>query len=192
METILLSECPEIFKSDLKLKDFKKIIWKKTGIKEENQRIDIYFDCPYFISKYFNEEAMNDSPFWESLKMTIFDKTQYKVDLNEDFDKSQVFLNLDKAVEELKQMVYEQINIPTNRQQFCLDGRELSNDICLANTDLFKHKLNIKIIEQMNDTIFVNAPNSKGEEIKTNLNFTTLQFLDNYEPGYIYNDFNFF
>ena len=188
METIIFSECPEFFKSNLKMKDVKKIIRKKTGIKEENQRFHVYFD---FLN-FFYYEVMNDSLFWENLKMEIFDKTQYKIDFFKDFYEAEVFLNLDKNVEELKQMVYEQINIPINRQQFCLDNTKLSNSYCLSNENLFKQKLNIKIFEQMNDTIFVNDPYSKVKEIKTDLCFTTLQFLEKYEPGSIYNDSNFF
>jgi len=190
METIRFSEFPEIFKSDLKVEDLKKIIWKKTGIKEENQRIDFYFDWPYYIE--YPYEAMNGHPFWENLKIEIFDKTQYEVNLKKDFYKANVFLNLDKKVEELKKMVYEQINIPINRLQFCLDDTELNNNDRLANKDLFRHKLNIKIIEQMNDTLFVNAPNSKVKKIKTDLSFTTFQFLEKYEPGSIYNDSTLF
>jgi len=190
METIRFSEFPEIFKSDLKVKDLKKIIWKRTGIKEENQRIDFHFYWSYFSENPYEE--MNDYPFWENLKMTIFDKTQYELDIKEDFYKAKVFLNLDKKVEELKQMVYEQINIPINRQQFYLDDTELNNNDSLADKDLFRQTLNIKIIEQMNDTLFVKAPNSKVKKIKTNLSFTTLQFLDRYEPGFIYNKSNFF
>ena len=48
METINLSHCPELIKSNLKIKDAKRIIKEKTGIPEENQRINIEVDHENF------------------------------------------------------------------------------------------------------------------------------------------------
>ena len=50
METIKFSQYPELFNSNLKMKDTKRIIRNKTGTKEENQRFHIYFDFLNFLT----------------------------------------------------------------------------------------------------------------------------------------------
>ena len=44
MEEIKFSDCSELLKPDLVLKDIKRIIKEKTGIIEQNQRFHIYFN----------------------------------------------------------------------------------------------------------------------------------------------------
>jgi len=52
MEQIEFSNCPELIKPNLKIKDIKKIIKEKTGIKNENQRFHVYFEfIDFFIMK---------------------------------------------------------------------------------------------------------------------------------------------
>ena len=162
------------------MKDVKRIIRNKTGIKEENQRFHIYFD---FLN-FFNEND-DEEPFWEKLKFEISDKTSYKVEIKQDLYEGETFLNLTKNVGELKQMVFEQTNIPINNQRFCLDNIELNNDSSFENANLFNLKLSIQIINQLNDTIYVKYPDSKIKEIKTDLCFTGYKFLEKIEPDAI-------
>ena len=48
--------------------------------------------------------------------MRIYDKSHHEVHLTKHFYEEVVFLNLNKKVQELKQQVLEQTNIPINRQ----------------------------------------------------------------------------
>jgi len=179
MQTIKFSECPELFRSNLQMKDIKRIIKQKTGIKEENQRFHVNFNFLQFM--YYNTN--NEESFWEKFEMKIFDKTEYNINISRHFYKTNVSLNLNKKVEELKEMVFKQTNIPVNRLRFCLNNTELSNEDSLENKNLFEQKLCIQINEKLNDVIYVKYPNSSLKEIKTDLCFTVLQFLEEFETG---------
>ena len=136
MEIIRFSECPQLFKSNLRFKDIKKIIKQKTGIKEENQKLHVHFDFLNFLYFYSSEEY-----FWEFFEMRIYGKSQYEAHLTKHFYEADVFLNLNKKVQELKQQVFEQTNVPINRQRFCLDGEEINDNSSLADVNLFEKKI---------------------------------------------------
>ena len=57
MEYIHFSNYPELINPNLKVKDVKRIIKDKTGIKEENQRFKVTFDN-------FNGQKYDEQPFW--------------------------------------------------------------------------------------------------------------------------------
>ena len=44
MKKISFTHCPEFFNPNLKIKDVKKIIRDKTGIKEENQKFRVTYE----------------------------------------------------------------------------------------------------------------------------------------------------
>ena len=90
------------------------------------------------------------------------------------------FLNLDKKIEELKKMVFEQTKIPADRIEFYLNDKILPNDIILENFNLFENKLKITISKQMNDLIYIKF-NSEIKEIKTDLCNTGLEFLQQFQ-----------
>ena len=127
MEEIEFSNCPELIKPNLKIKDIKKIIKEKTGIKNENQRFQVYFE---FID-FFYYEAMDDELFWHNLRIKVYDKTRYNTSIADHYYEENVILGLNRKVEQLKQMVFEQTKIPINRQKFYLDDDELENDTSL-------------------------------------------------------------
>ena len=127
MEEIEFSNCPELIKPNLKIKDIKKIIKEKTGIKNENQRFQVYFE---FID-FFYYEAMDDELFWHNLRIKVYDKTRYNTSIADHYYEENVILDLNRKVEQLKQMVFEQTKIPINRQKFYLDDDELENDTSL-------------------------------------------------------------
>ena len=187
METIKFSQCPEVFKPNLKMKDIRRIIKQKTGIKEQDQRFRVHFNYPnFYYYDYDHEES-----FWEKIEMIIFDKSKYKAHISKHLYEADVILDLNKKVEELKQMVFQQTNIPINRQQFYLDDIQLGDKSSLETENLFEQKLSIKINEQLNDVIYAKFPNSTVE-IKTDLCFTPIQFLEKIEPGAIDTESNYF
>ena len=178
MKEIQFSTCPEIIKPNLKIKDVKTIIKNKTGIREENQR--------FRISLVFSNQSNSEQPFWDNFKMEIYDISQYRTKLQRSLYEKDVILDLNKKVEDLKQMVFEQTKIPIDRQQFYLNDQEVNNNWSFNdqfNVDLFKDTINIKITNQLSDIIYVKYPNSEIKEITTDLcntGFELLQQIDNY------------
>ena len=178
MKEIQFSTFPEIIKPKLKIKDVKTIIKNKTGIKEENQR--------FRISLVFSNQSNSEQPFWDNFIMEIYDISQYRTKLQRSLYEKDVILDLNKKVEDLKQMVFEQTKIPIDRQQFYLNDQELNNDWSFNdqfNVDLFKDTINIKITNQLSDIIYVKYPNSEIKEITTDLcntGFELLQQINNY------------
>ena len=98
METLRISDFPELIKPDLKLKDIQKIIKEKTGIKENNQRFHVYFDFLNFA----NLNSYDKKSFWENLNMKIYDKTKYITSLKRHFYEKNIILDLTKKIDELK------------------------------------------------------------------------------------------
>ena len=182
MKEIQFSTFPEIIKPNLKIKDVKTIIKNKTGIREENQRLRVSFD-------YF-DQSNSEQPFWDKFLMEIYDISQYRTRLQRSLYEKDVILDLNKKVEELKQMVFEQTKVPIDRQQFYLNDQEVNNNWSFNdqfNVDLFKDTINIKITNQLSDIIYVKYPNSEIKEITTDLyntGFELLNQIDNYTSDY--------
>ena len=178
MKTITFSHYPELIKPSLKMKDVKKIIKEKTGIIEQNQRFEVIFYS--FVNFSFFEED-NQELFWDRLALKIYDKTKYSTKLSLYNYEANIILDLNKKVEELKQMVFEQTKIPMDRQQFLLNDEKLNNDSILNDENLFEKKLTITIPEKLNDVVYIKYPNSSIKEIKTDLFFTGIKFLEQLE-----------
>ena len=178
METIKFSECSELLKPNLKLKDIKKIIKEKTGIIEQNQRFHIYFNYLNFF--YYN--ASDEQLFWDSFKMKIYDKTRYKTVIKRDIFEAEVILDLNKKIKELKQMVYEQAKIPIDRQIFYLDDVELNDDKILEKENLFEKDLTIGFSKKQDDKINLLYPNEEIKEIKIDLCNTVFNTLESFVP----------
>jgi len=166
------------------MKDIKRIIKEKTGIIEENQRFHIYFDFINF--HYYN--SMDEVSFWDNIKIKVYDKTRYHTSLTKSYYDQEVILDLNRKVEQLKQMVFEQTKIPINRQKLYLDGEELDNDASLENENLFEKKLSIKFTKQLNDVIYLKYPNSEIKEIETDLCTTGIELLEEFVPEAIERD----
>ena len=129
--------------------------------------------------------------FWDNFKLKIYDKTRYHTSLAKHYYKEDVILDLNRKVEQLKQMVFEQTKIPINRQKFYLNGEELNNDVSLENENLFGKNLSIKFTKQLNDVIYLKYPNSEIKEIKTDLCITGLELLEEFVPEAIGADINY-
>jgi len=178
MEFLSFRSCPDLINKGLTIKDVKKIIKDNTGIKQENLRFRVIYD-------EFNSKINDGLLFWDYIKIQLYDISKFRVCLKRNLYEEFVFVDLNKTIEEIKQMVFQQTKVPINRQQFFLDDEELTDDINLKYENLFKKKLSIQISKQLNDTIYVKYPNSEIKEIKTDLYNTGLEFLQDIE----YNSF---
>ena len=173
MVTYILRDHQEFlgpFNKNCKMKDVKKMIKDKTGIKEENIRIQINFD--------FSELKNNEKYFWEGISFEVYDVSNFSACISRNVYSDSILLDLNKNVEQLKKFIYEKKNIPIERQQFFLDKYELKNDRVLNDANLFKNNLTIKISKSLNDTIYIKYPNSEIKEIKTDLFNTVNEFLE--------------
>ena len=176
METFYFYDLKELINPNLTTKEAKNIIKNITGIKEENQRIQIKATFNSLFDKF--DEG---NYFWKDFKMTIYDTSRFKAELKRHVYETDVILDLNKKVEELKKMIYDQKKVPVDRQQFFLDDKELTNDVILKDDDLFGKELSIKITKQTNDLIYIKYPNSEIKEIKTDLFNTGFELLEEIE-----------
>ena len=174
MKTINLSEIPELFDTSLTIGETKSIIKDKTGILEENQ----------FFLMNFNYRNQSDSAFefWSQLNLEVYDISRYKAKIKRDFYEGEVILDLNKKVSELKQMVLEQTKIPVEKQEFYLNETFLLDywkysEQAIDKKDIFKTQIEIRVIKQMNDIIYVKYPNSEIREITTDLCNTGFELL---------------
>ena len=124
---------------------------------------------------------MDAHSFWDNLTIKIYDKTRYHTLLKKDYYETDVILDLNRDIEQLKQMVFEQTKIPINRQKFYLDDYEKSG-VSLEKENLFEKKLSIKFTEQSNDVIYLKYPNSEIKKIKADLCNTGFELLQAYVP----------
>ena len=177
MEKIYFSDCPELIKPNLKIKDIKRIIKNKTGIKEQNQRFQLSFD--------FSSNTKDENSFWGSIMLKIYDISKYRVSLKRHIYETEVILDLNKKVEELKQMVFEQTKVPKERQEFYLDNVMLNNDWYLGNKNIFEKDFYIKINKQLNNEIFIKYYNEEAKKIKTDLYNTGFELLEQIEDKLI-------
>ena len=92
--------------------------------------------------------------------------------------KKKCFFDLNKKIEELKQIIFEATKVPKERQIFYLNNKKLKNDEILKNVNLLENKLNIEISKQLNDVIYLKYPNSEVKEIKTDLYNTGMELLE--------------
>lgn len=172
METIYFSSCPELINPNLQMKDIKRIIKEKKGIKEENQRFKIIFDDNF-------GQRNNELYFWQYLKINIYDISKYRTSLERNVYKKEIILDLNKKIGELKNMVFQQTKIPVERQLFFYDKEKLENNWIFTEEerDIFKKKISIKISKQLNDKIYIKYPNLETKEITTDLYSTGIELL---------------
>ena len=187
MEIIKFSDYPELIAPNLKMKDIKRIIKNKTGIKEENQRFNVSFNMLNF---YY--DLKDENPFWDKFILKIYDKTRYIMKFTKNYYETELILDLNKNLEELKQTIFEQTNIPIERQIFKFDNSFLAHDFSLESENLFLRDISLEINKQSNDSLYIKYPNSKIKGIiKTDLCTTGLDFLQKYENDAIYKNSSF-
>ena len=176
---IILYYHPELLNPKLKIKDVKEIIKDITGIKEENQRFHLSFEF------YSDIDSSDESLFWNGLKLLYYDTSKYRTEINRKNYRKDIILDLNKKIEELKKMVFEQTKIPINRQQYFLDGNELENNYILKDKNLYSRNLSIKISKEINDSIYIKYPDSKTEKITTDLYNTGIELLEDIQNNSI-------
>ena len=161
----------ELFNKNLLVKDVKKIIKNITGIKEENQRIKVSFNI--------NDD---NNYFWNFQHILVYDITNFNLSFRKDSYETNIFLDLNKKIEELKRSIFEQTKIPINRQKLFLNNFELINEYTLVNEDLFKNNLELKINKESKDSIYIKYPNSKIKIIKTDFCNTGYELIKQINP----------
>lgn len=161
----------ELFNKKLLVKDVKKIIKNITGIKEENQRIKVSFNI--------NDD---NNYFWNFQHILVYDITNFNLSFRKDSYETNIFLDLNKKIEELKRSIFEQTKIPINRQKLFLNNIELINEYTLVNEDLFKNNLELKINKESKDSIYIKYPNSKIKIIKTDFCNTGYELIKQINP----------
>ena len=161
----------ELFNKNLLVKDVKKIIKNITGIKEENQRIKVSFNI--------NDD---DNYFWNFQHILVYDITNFNLSFRKDSYETNIFLDLNKKIEELKRSIFEQTKIPINRQKLFLNNIELINEYTLVNEDLFKNNLELKINKESKDSIYIKYPDSKIKIIKTDFCNTGYELIKQINP----------
>ena len=170
---------PELLNPKLTIKDVKEIIKFITGIKEENQRFNLSFNF------YSYSNSSDESLFWKEAKLQYYDTSKYRTEINRKNYRKDIILDLNKKIEELKKMVFEQTKIPINRQQYFLDGYELENNYILKDKNLYSRNLTIKITKEINDSIYIKYPDSKTEKITTDLYNTGIELLEDIQNNSI-------
>ena len=168
---IFFLEHQELFDKNLMVMDVKKIIKNITGIKEENQRIKVSF----------NINDGNDY-FWNYQHILVYDITNFNLSFRKDSYETNIFLDLNKKIEELKRSINEQTKIPINRQKLFLNNIELINEYILVNEDLFENNLQLKINKESKDSIYIKYPNSKIKIIKTDFCNTGYELIKQINP----------
>lgn len=168
---IAFLEHQELFDKNLMVKDVKKIIKNITGIKEENQRIKVSFNI--------NDD---NNYFWNFQHILVYDITNFNLSFRKDSYETNIFLDLNKKIEELKRSIFEQTKIPINRQKLFLNNIELINEYTLVNEDLFKNNLELKINKESKDSIYIKYPNSKIKIIKTDFCNTGYELIKQINP----------
>jgi len=167
-------ESPELLDPNLTIKKLKRIIENTTKIKEENQRFKI-------ITDNVDLAQLNDKcRVWDTFRMFVVDISQYKTKISRNFYKKDIILNLNKNIEQLKKMVFEQTKIPIDRIKFNLKNNELKNDEFLKDKNFFdfEAKFFIKISKSLNNTIYLKYPNLEAKTIKTDLYNTGYELLE--------------
>ena len=168
---IAFLEHKELFDKNLMVMDVKKIIKNITGIKEENQRIKVSFNI--------NDD---NNYFWNFQHILVYDITNFNLSFRKDSYETNIFLDLNKKIEELKRSIFEQTKIPINRQKLFLNNIELINEYTLVNEDLFKNNLELKINKESKDSIYIKYPNSKIKIIKTDFCNTGYELIKQINP----------
>ena len=168
---IFFLEHQELFDKNLMVMDVKKIIRNITGIKEENQRIKVSFNI--------NDD---NNYFWNFQHILVYDITNFNLSFRKDSYETNIFLDLNKKIEELKRSIFEQTKIPINRQKLFLNNIELINEYTLVNEDLFKNNLELKINKESKDSIYIKYPDSKIKIIKTDFCNTGYELIKQINP----------
>ena len=166
---ISFDEHKELLNPNLTIKEIKKIIKKETEIDEKNQQIDILFKL---------EKASDENLFWSNAIIQVFDISEYKMKLTNRLYETDISLDLNKNIEDLKKSISEQTKVPIEKLQFKLNDMKIDNHTILKKENLFRDKLTVNIIKELNNQIKIKYPNSEEKQINTDLYNTGIELLE--------------
>ncbi len=58
-------------------------------------------------------------------------------------------------------MDFQKENIPINKQKYYLNNKELNNNQKINNINLFEKSITLHISKELNDSIYIELPNSE-------------------------------
>ena len=97
----------EFINPKLTMKEAKKMIKDITGIDGNNLRFKLSFE----FSSHYSDESL----FWNEAKIELWDITKYKAKLTRRTYETNITLDLNKKIEDLKKSVSEQTKVPIER-----------------------------------------------------------------------------
>ena len=160
----------EFINPKLTMKEAKKMIKDITGIDGNNLRFKLSFE----FSSHYSDESL----FWNEAKIELWDITKYREKLTRRIYETNITLDLNKKIEELKKSVSEQTKVPIERIEFKLNNKILENYKILKDENLFKNKLSINITKELNNQIKLKYPNSEEKLINTDIYNTGVELLE--------------
>ena len=160
----------EFINPKLTMKEAKKMIKDITGIDGNNLRFKLSFEY----SSHYSDESL----FWNEAIIELWDITKYKAKLTRRTYENDIYLDLNKKIEELKKSVSEQTKVPIERLEFKLNNKILENNKILKDENLFKNKLSINITKELNNQIKLKYPNSEEKLINTDIYNTGVELLE--------------
>ena len=181
---ISFDEHKELLNPNLKVSVLKKIIKDETGIDEKNQRFKLLFK--------FDINLSDDSLFWNCAKINVYDVSEYRAKLARRIYETEIILDLNKKIEDLKKSVNEQTKFPIEKLQFKLNDMILDNEIILKDCNLFENKLTVNIIKELKNRIKRKFCSSQNVlERKTDLYNTGIEFLEENKTIKNYNNIEY-
>ena len=160
----------EFINPKLTMKEAKKMIKDITGIDGNNLRFKLSFE----FSSHYSDESL----FWNEAKIELWDITKYREKLTRRTYEEDIYLDLNKKIEELKKSVSEQTKVPIERLEFKLNDMILENNEILKDKNLFENKLSVTITKELNNQIKLKYPNSEEKLINTDIYNTGVELLE--------------
>ena len=121
MKTIKFPGCLELINPNLKTKEVKRIM-------KDN------FD-------FYAWSDINEQSLWNFFKMNIYYKTIYFAKKRQNFYETDIILDLNRKVEELKQLIFQQKKSNNDNLIFSFGNYTSSEDSTLNNENLFEKEL---------------------------------------------------
>ena len=166
---IYLDSNKELIDTYLQVQDIKERIKEMSGISQDNVRFKVFFDS--------DTSCSDTSNFWSHLRIRFYDASRYYVKLKRNFFEEELYLNLNKTIEDLKKSINKDTNIPIERLQFQLDNMILDNKEILGHYNLLEKKLSVNITRELKDQIRIKTSDSIELQIYTDLCNTGIEFL---------------
>ena len=158
-----------ILNPNTKIKDVKKKIKEIKEIDEKDQRFKLTVSV--------DKNSSDDKLFWDYAKIDLYNANRYIAKLTRDIYEEEIYLDLNKKIEDLKKSVSEQTKISNERIEFILNDMILENKKILDDYNLIENKLSVVITKELNFPIKIKYPNSEEKQIYTDIYNTGLEFI---------------